>query len=149
MRHRLVLPIAVFGGLLLLGPVGQAADNTLGTHMNGAKEISASGEKHVGDSDGQGDARITIDPATNEVCFELTWANISEPVMAAHIHVGGKRVAGPIVVTLISSPTSGGAASGCVTDDDADAILAEPSDYYVNVHTSDFPAGAIRGQLHP
>jgi hypothetical protein len=27
------------------------------------------------------------------------------------------------------------------------AIKKNPSGYYVNIHTSDFPAGAIRGQL--
>jgi CHRD domain len=27
------------------------------------------------------------------------------------------------------------------------AILKTPSGYYVNIHTSDFGAGAIRGQL--
>jgi len=29
-----------------------------------------------------------------------------------------------------------------------DAIVAHPRDYYVNIHTADFPGGAIRGQLH-
>jgi len=27
-------------------------------------------------------------------------------------------------------------------------IIQHPQDYYVNVHTADFPGGAIRGQLH-
>jgi hypothetical protein len=26
-------------------------------------------------------------------------------------------------------------------------ILTNPAAYYVNVHTSDYPAGAVRGQL--
>jgi hypothetical protein len=28
-------------------------------------------------------------------------------------------------------------------------VLAHPGDYYVNVHTADFPGGAVRGQLAP
>ena len=40
-------------------------------------------------------------------------------------------------------------ATGCVNVDPAVAqqILDNPGDFYVNVHTSDFPNGAIRGQL--
>jgi len=29
----------------------------------------------------------------------------------------------------------------------AKAIVADPGSYYVNVHTADYPKGAIRGQL--
>ena len=39
---------------------------------------------------------------------------------------------------------------GCVatTQDVIDAIRNDPSNYYVNVHNEDLPAGAARGQLH-
>jgi hypothetical protein len=90
---------------------------------------------------------VTIDGTS--VCFGIAVTNIATPV-AAHIHKGKRNENGPIVVTL-SPPLPGdpGASSGCTK---ADADLAEdiqrhPRRYYVNVHTSDFPAGAIRGQL--
>jgi hypothetical protein len=39
-------------------------------------------------------------------------------------------------------------AAGTVTDEElADAILADPANYYVNVHTTVCPDGAVRGQL--
>jgi hypothetical protein len=38
-------------------------------------------------------------------------------------------------------------AKGCTTSSFADAIASNPSNYYVNVHSSTFPGGAIRGQL--
>jgi hypothetical protein len=74
---------------------------------------------------------------------------LKKPI-AAHIHKGGPSAAGPVVVAL-APPKSGtaGAVSGCLTYPKAtlSAIAANPGRYYVNVHTTDFPDGAIRGQL--
>jgi hypothetical protein len=46
-------------------------------------------------------------------------------------------------------PPTDGTSSGCaeVSRELALAILMSPSDYYVNVHNAEFPAGAVRGQL--
>jgi hypothetical protein len=55
-------------------------------------------------------------------------------------------VAGPVVVGL-TAPNAFGISFGCTTSPVADQIAADPSAYYVNVHTVDFPAGAVRGQL--
>ncbi len=107
-----------------------------------------SGENHLddsGDPDGTGSAAVVIDLDTSEVCFTITSDGI-DPVVAAHIHEGGADVAGGVVVDF-DWPNSLG--DGCVTGDAAvvAAIVADPSSYYVNVHTAEFAAGAIRGQL--
>ena len=48
-----------------------------------------------------------------------------------------------------SAPGADGKVKDCATAsaDVVKDILQNPGNYYVNVHTSDFPAGAIRGQL--
>ncbi|HKF17505.1 MAG TPA: CHRD domain-containing protein [Candidatus Dormibacteraeota bacterium] len=105
-------------------------------------EVPGPGE--AGDS---GTAQITLNHGQSEVCWELNVVTATKPV-AAHIHVGSASVAGPIVVPL-SAPV-GGVASGCrsVSRELVEAIRDNPSGYYVNVHTTARPGGAIRGQLH-
>jgi len=113
------------------------------TRMTGAEEVPP------GDPDGFGVAAFSADTATGQVCYAINVGGISLPATAAHIHKGAPGVAGPIVIPL-TAPDEEGAASGCVSNVDKTVladILANPSAYYVNVHTSDFPQGALRGQL--
>jgi CHRD domain len=118
------------------------------TTMNGAEEVNAQGVPNQGDPDGSGSAHLTFNPGLGEICFELTVENIALPATAAHIHEAPIGVAGPVVVPL-TAPDASGVSSGCVSADPAlvKDILKHPSDYYVNVHNSDFQAGAVRGQL--
>jgi hypothetical protein len=107
---------------------------------------------------------VTIDTSQRELCYALTVTGIKLPALKAHIHKGAPGVNGPIVVNFnpprAATPTAGtptpppnttyGAASGCVSNVDAallQDLLAHPANYYVNVHTTDFPDGAVRGQL--
>lgn len=98
-----------------------------------------------GDPDGSGTAVLTMYEG-GDVCFDLQYMNITAPAAAAHVHAGADGVMGGVVIDL-DIATNG--MMGCVMSTDAQiaAIEAMPSDFYVNVHTSDFPAGAIRGQL--
>ena len=63
-----------------------------------------------------------------------------EPAMMAHIHVGAST--SPDLSCSARAPTTGSAR--CTTVDKAlvQAIVDNPANYYVNVHTADFPAGA-------
>lgn len=118
----------------------------LATILTGENEVPG-----PGDPDGSGEALVLLDEAQSEVCFLIIASDIMLPASAAHIHVGAADVAGDIVVPL-EAPGEDGTSAGCVSDVDPAliaAIVADPAGYYVNVHTTDFPAGAIRGQLAP
>jgi CHRD domain len=79
-----------------------------------------------------------------------------ETFVAGHIHQASIGVAGPIVVPLFVAPAPSTNArhikqSGVATPNAGTtgaSICANPSAYYVNYHTTAFPGGAIRGQLH-
>ena len=116
---------------------------TLTATMTGALEVPG-----PGDADGAGTVEITLDDDSNEVCWDIDVTNLTLPAVAAHIHTGATGVSGDPVVTL-TPPDATGGVTGCVdaSDDVVDDIIANPSGFYVNVHTSDFTDGAIRGQL--
>jgi hypothetical protein len=102
-----------------------------------------------GDPDGSGTALITLNEGQSEVCWDLAVSNLTLPATASHIHAAPPGVRGAIVVFL-SAPNATGAAVGCTSGVDRDLIrdiLQNPESYYVNVHTTDFAPGAIRGQL--
>jgi CHRD domain len=127
---------------------GGRGDRVLFARLKGRSEIGPNGRKGAGDPDGRGGFTALI--AGDQVCFGVTVDNIATPT-AAHIHRGRRSQNGPIVVTL-TAPASGdpGAASGCVRPDPGSVlaeILAHPNRFYANVHTGDFPNGAVRGQL--
>jgi hypothetical protein len=130
----------------------QAAQTPFITRLTGANEVSPPG----GDLDGVGTAAVTFDivdpnaPNGAEVCWDLSYSGIVTPPIAAHIHAGAAGVNGAIVVSFLPPSTLGGASgSGCssVSPTVAQQIIDEPANFYVNVHTTDFTGGAIRGQL--
>jgi hypothetical protein len=105
-------------------------------------------ETPAGDPVATGTATIRIRARQPKVCFQLAVRDLSGPASAAHIHRGATGVAGPVIIPL-RTPNAAGTSSGCATAKGAlvKAILKRPAGFYVNVHTAEFPAGAIRAQL--
>jgi hypothetical protein len=114
----------------------------------------------------RGLATFHLSPSGDKLHFLLIVANL-ENVTMAHIHLGPRGVNGPVVVwlypegpppQLIEGRFSGVLATGTITADDLVGELegAELADLlgemkagntYVNVHTEQYPAGEIRGQI--
>src|SRR5436190_8098756 len=102
-----------------------------------------------GDPDAVAGMILIVNPNRNTVCFLTRWSDIDGTVVAAHIHLAPVGVPGAVVVPLFSgSFASTDKTRGCVSANGlAGAILANPSAYYVNIHSTVFPAGAVRTQL--
>jgi|SRR5688572_16258737 hypothetical protein len=119
------------------------AGRRFSTELSGENEIPG-----PGDEDGSGTAVVTLHPGREQVCFQLSVEDIQLPATGAHIHFGEVDEFGDVAVHL-AAPNSFGRASGCVSADRELIldIVRDPSAYYVNVHTGEFPGGAVRGQL--
>jgi CHRD domain len=105
-------------------------------------------ETPAGDPVATGAATVRVRSGRARVCYSLVARDLSGRAVAAHIHRGAAGTAGPVVIPL-KTPNASGRASGCAKTSRSlvRAILRRPSRYYVNVHTREFPGGAIRGQL--
>jgi len=146
---------ATLAAALALGPAvpaladgHQDPDKVMGD--SGVKLLAElTGEAEVpgpGDTDGSGMFKARLIPSSGQMCYEVMVDDIDD-VTGAHIHFGAEGVAGDVAVAL--KDLDDGKVSDCLTMDSALAvrILDDPSQFYVNVHDTDHPAGALRGQL--
>lgn len=133
-------------GLIVLGAVAtlalpaaaQAKPVVLTASLDGASEPAG------GDAHGSGTFSAEIDADTGDVCYVLTAKGIAKPT-AAHIHEGAAGVDGKPIVTL--QVTEDGDLCMAAEPDTLKPVIAAPANYYVNIHSADFPKGAVRGQL--
>src|SRR5262245_58052504 len=153
---RLLCGAAVAAALLYATP-SSAQVVTMTANLNGGEEaptLILTGAVGV--------ATVSVDPVAEELAITLALFNFATGTTAGHIHVGPKGVAGPVVINFpIPQGRTGdlpltfrlGASAfaprpeiGIATMQDAiQAIVGGGA--YVNIHTSQYPAGEIRGQL--
>jgi hypothetical protein len=162
MRKKIIVAVATTtlaaAGLAVQAGVAVAGhtNSVLEANLDGRSEVAAGAKnnRNVGDPNGRGEAYVFgIDGDATTLCYVLTVDKIA-PATGAHIHEGAAGKNGPIVANL-AAPADGNAAD-CLTEGEAGKfptgetvaeILADPEDYYVNVHNAEYPGGAIRGQL--
>jgi hypothetical protein len=123
-----------------LAPVAASAETVILTaNLSGASEVGG------GAPGGNGALRAEVNSETGDFCYTLYAEKTSAPTMA-HVHTGAAGTNGAPVITI---DVTGKGSDMCIAiePEKLKPILANPAGYYVNIHTADFPAGAIRGQL--
>ena len=116
------------------------ATTMLGAKLTAAQEIP---KQAVADADAHGTFTGTL--VGTKLTWKLTFAKLTGPATAAHIHLGAMGKAGNVVVPLCGpckSPMTGTATISASLLKQIEKHLT-----YVNVHTGKNPAGEIRGQV--
>jgi CHRD domain len=134
-----VLGTAAMAALLWLGAPAAAVAQpvSLTANLTGGNEVPPNGSVNTGGT------FVTVNTATGEIAWNTTSSIPIGLVAAHHIHSGVAGVNGPVLVNF------NGQYTGTVTVPLATAasIAANPSAFYVNLHTTAFPGGELRGQL--
>jgi CHRD domain/PEP-CTERM motif len=137
MKLAFALPLVIVSAVCLAAPGANAAVQTFTVPLLGANEVPSG----AGDPDGFGTAILMIDDVALTVDWNISVSNL-DTVILDHIHSGAAGVNGPVVVDF-----SGQLSGSGLADPDLASVLANPTGFYVNVHTNTFPNGAIRGQV--
>jgi len=152
--------------LLLLPVVAAAplaAQNFRAT-LDGYQEVPAVS------TPGKGAFRATLNPDSTTLAYELEYSGLRAGATMAHVHFGREGTNGGVLFWLCGGdgkptcPGVGGTVSGTIVAGDIKAIAGQgiaagdlaaalaamrAGATYVNVHTSAFPGGEIRGQIRP
>nr|WP_078973436.1 CHRD domain-containing protein [Streptomyces sp. MMG1533] len=138
-------------GQEIVSQSGSTGGTVLAASLRGANEVPVDGGPAVGDKDGA--ALQFVKVSGDKVSVAVKWRGTGEPT-ALHIHQGAKGTNGGIKVDfteLLDSNGKGRTVTGTVKVKDAallDALKTDPDSFYANLHTAEFPGGAVRGQLH-
>ena len=154
MRRRasvVVIAAVALIALVVAATTAFGGGRPLSTSMSGAQEVPPNS------SPATGTTALRLNHGQGSVCYDMTVSNLTANPSMAHIHKAPAGTNGGIVVHLFGSggapaPTSTsftitnfcqtGISQALIKD-----IIQNPDQYYVNVHTSTFPGGEIRGQL--
>ena len=158
---------ATTAGLVGLSLFGTGVASAKGLDHNFRAPLSGDEEVPPVETDARGLATFQLNNDNTQLRYRLIAANIEDLTMV-HIHLGAKGVNGPVVSwlypegpppQLIEGRFDGVLAKGTITVDDlvgplegaetlGDLIVEmRAEETYVNVHTEEYPAGEVRGQI--
>ncbi len=125
-------------------PARAASTKTFIALMNGGQETPPT------TSDALGVAFLTFDEATKMLCYSISFTKLTSAEVAAHVH--GPATPGQMASVIFAlTPVPGDPKNGCVGPFASGALKKELKKglMYLNVHTTQFPNGEIRGQIIP
>ena len=125
-------------------PAAAAMMMTWKAHLTGKDEVPPNA------TTGMGDGTFTLNTATNELTWDVTFSGLTGPALAAHIHGPAAPGANAGVLVAFDPPKAAAGeikGSNVILKSQVEDLKA--GKWYVNVHTAANKGGEIRGQLMP
>lgn len=132
----------------IVDPAGGVCPSQSLTALHGGRPISTTLAPVAPNTLGSGTFVARSNIGQGRICWNLSVTGLAD-VTAAHIHYLNGPLATQIAVPLALPTPFTGSATGCATVLRAlvKQILVHPENFYVNVHTTTYPGGAISGTL--
>ena len=131
------------------------------THLSGDNEVPAR------DTNATGQVIVHINKDESSIHFKIIVANVRANITGSHFHMGPSGTNAGVVVNLLNTsdfppetnaPVNGILAEGNITASDLSGVFADKplshlisairaGEIYVNVHTTTYRGGEVRGQL--
>jgi hypothetical protein len=138
MRSRYTLALLA----MLLAPSTALAAQGFSTTLSGASEVPANL------SPASGTASVVLNNAQTQLAYTINYTGLTAGVTASHIHKAPIGVNGGVLFPFTPPlATTSGTFSGTIVVTAANVADLIAGLYYVNIHTTNFPGGEIRGQL--
>jgi hypothetical protein len=139
-------------------------------HRNASVAFALNGEQVPGggDPNGRANAGLRLEPEAEVVCLRSSWRELAGEVTAIHLHKAQEGQTGPHHIDLLDNASLAGEEnrvefcvkvtggehqaqdaghSAASPADRIQEVVDDPGGFYLNVHTTAFPSGAVRGQL--
>lgn len=122
-----------------------AAELVAETHhatLTGAEVVSS-----MGDRDGYAKADLTVSDELDQICYDLNNVRNLAPITSLTINRAPRGQVGPSVLRV--SQANEGGWKNCVSKSEwlEQSFEYAPGRYYIQISTTEFPNGAIRGQF--
>lgn len=136
--------LAALAAAVLVTAGANATIWTFLSNLSGANAVPPNGSQATGTSMG------TYDDVTNIFMMDTSATGFSANVTAAHVHVAPVGVNGGVLFPLTGTTGS----TSYISSDMETLSAGEEADFlagnfYVNIHSVEFPGGEVRGQLIP
>jgi hypothetical protein len=135
------------------GHAGSSAGGSGGSSANVtvyAVQLTGANEVPMNASTATGSVTVSLNPATGAVMVSGSYSGLTAAATKAHIHgPADPGMSADIIVTLTQSGGTSGTVSGGGTLNPSQITDMQNGKTYVNVHTSTYPDGEIRGQITP